>query len=225
MALEGAWLITNRKLDEDKPHVNLHTESGEPYVCVNLGASGNYIRIHTAPAARDLFEAFFEALRLLDPDGAPDALVGLIEGDALAVIRRRVAEAEAKCERAHLVPVDEAEDDWSPAPQCAKCHAEPRAPGGPYGAKCLDMCLEALEFDHCCMICATPEERKALGYPAPPQDYDAPLEGCVRCGATDKPLRPLATEPGQVCNERARCDERREKAAKGQRVPVAGDLL
>ena len=48
--------------------------------------------------------------------------------------------------------------------RCAKCHAEPCKDGSPFGERCLDMCHEALEFDHCCMICATPEEARALGF-------------------------------------------------------------
>jgi hypothetical protein len=48
--------------------------------------------------------------------------------------------------------------------RCAKCRAEPCKPGSPFGQRCLDMCHEALEFDHCCMICATPEEARALGF-------------------------------------------------------------
>ncbi len=48
--------------------------------------------------------------------------------------------------------------------RCAKCHAEPCKDGSPFCARCLDICHEALEFDHCCMICATPEEARALGF-------------------------------------------------------------
>lgn len=65
-----------------------------------------------------------------------------------------------------------------PAEACAKCHSAPRKPGrtsqGPwqYCERCLDMCHEALEFDHCCMICATPEEARALGCRLP-QDEPA----------------------------------------------------
>ena len=59
--------------------------------------------------------------------------------------------------------------------KCGKCKTAPAAKPGetrPDGqpsmnalfcARCLDMCHEALEFDHCCIICATPQERAALG--------------------------------------------------------------
>jgi len=247
---------------------------GTARICLTSRAK---LVVETPEKARELLAAAYEALAILDPDAAADALVDLIEGDAPPVIRRRVAAEEMRAQREAVangaarvqeqlaaikcglcgrgpedvffigghgwrcadalscrermtagLPGDDALDVAAgadplaippnrigeAAPQCAKCHAEPRAPGGPYGAKCLDMCHEALEFDHVCMICATPEERKALGCPAPPPDGDAPLEGCVRCGAAGVPLRPLTTEPGQVCNERARCDERREAAAK-----------
>jgi hypothetical protein len=39
---------------------------------------------------------------------------------------------------------------------------------------CLDMCHEALEFDHCCMICASPEEARALGWPVVDEEHGLP---------------------------------------------------
>jgi hypothetical protein len=82
------------------------------------------------------------------------------------------ADADQVCEPVEPRPVIERKcpelDAVIAGERCAKCHAEPRAPGGPYGAKCLDMCHEATEFDHVCMICATPEEAKALGFPVVP---------------------------------------------------------
>jgi hypothetical protein len=54
-------------------------------------------------------------------------------------------------------------------PLCIKCRTNrvplPHAPGmsAYFCPDCLDMCHEALEFDHCCMICASPEEARALG--------------------------------------------------------------
>lgn len=46
--------------------------------------------------ARQLLAAAFEAVRILDPDGAADAVFALIEGDALAKIRARILEEDAK---------------------------------------------------------------------------------------------------------------------------------
>ena len=194
MALEGAYLYTNQKL-HGKPDVRLQRSdhNGEPFVIVDLsgGYSGTYVRVHAAATAAAHMAAFYEAVRLLDPAGASDALLDLIDDDALAKILARAREEDARREALAAPGVTRMADIppspgplcprcGSPGPldeagvcentgacsrrSCAKCHAEPRSPGGPYGAKCLDMCHEALEFDHVCMICATPEEAKALGF-------------------------------------------------------------
>jgi hypothetical protein len=113
-----------------------------------------------AALTRDLLRDTYEVLRALDPDGAPDALLGLLDRDALAVIRRRAAAEDAR---------------RRPLPEYG--------PGTAWGKRIA------------------------------PAD-DAPLEGCVRCGATGKPLRPLTSEPGQVCWNTPLCDQRREDAAK-----------
>jgi hypothetical protein len=47
---------------------------------------------------------------------------------------------------------------------CRKCKTRTAASDGPYCRACADMCHEALEFDHLCMICATPEEARAHGW-------------------------------------------------------------
>jgi hypothetical protein len=62
---------------------------------------------------------------------------------------------------------------------CAKCARASRKPGWSYCTGCLDMCHEASEFDHCCMICAAPEEAAALGYRQPPSGYNAELDPTV----------------------------------------------
>jgi hypothetical protein len=86
--------------------------------------SADVLLARCAALTRDLLRDTYEVLRALDPDGAPDALLGLLDRDALAVIRRRAAAEEARqCERAHLVPVDEAEDDWAPLVGCVRCRA------------------------------------------------------------------------------------------------------
>jgi len=130
--------------------------------------------VESPDAARELLAAAYKALAILDPGAAADALVDLIESDALAVIRRRVAEAEVRL-------VSATNEDGSINPELLA------------------------------ILRGTPD--------------DAPLEGCVRCGATGVPLRPLTMEPGSVCRSAWRCEERREAAAKAQRVPVAGDVL
>jgi hypothetical protein len=67
--------------------------------------------------------------------------------------------------------------DTGTEPTCAKCHRHPPVTAG-YGAGvfcvgCIDMCYEALEFDHVCIICAPPEEARALGIRLP-AGWDAP---------------------------------------------------
>jgi len=69
-------------------------------------------------------------------------------------------------------------------PGCGKCETAPAARPGetrPDGqpsmnalfcARCLDRCHEATDFAHVCIICASPEERAALGLGGPGQDGD-----------------------------------------------------
>ena len=52
-------------------------------------------QIDDPAVARQLLAAAFEAVKILDPDAASDALLDLIDDDALTVIRRRIAEQEA----------------------------------------------------------------------------------------------------------------------------------
>lgn len=62
--------------------------------------------------------------------------------------------------------------DWTAenviaAGACLKCRQNPaRDAAVPFCARCLDICHEALEFDHCCVICAGPEEARQHGWPA-----------------------------------------------------------
>jgi hypothetical protein len=87
-------------------------------------------------------------------------------GDTLIVLNDA---ATARQVAAECVKAADAMDALRPPePSCAKCHAEPCKDGQQFGARCLDRCHEALEFDHCCMICATPEEARALGFPVIP---------------------------------------------------------
>jgi hypothetical protein len=71
-----------------------------------------------------------------------------------------------------------AEPGFMAGPLCIKCKTNrvplPHAPGmsAYFCPACLDMCHEALEFDHCCMICATPEEARALGWPVVDGEHD-----------------------------------------------------
>jgi len=65
---------------------------------------------------------------------------------------------------------------------CGRCGTAPagrpgetRPDGQPsdralYCDACLDRCHEATDFAHICIICATPEERAALGLGAPGAD-------------------------------------------------------
>lgn len=91
---------------------------------------------------------------------------------------------------------------------CAKCHAEPVMDGQRFGGRCLDMCHEALEFDHCCMICATPEEAKALGFPVvslpEPENQAGPT--CARCGSGA--VVTLHADGEYRCHNPKRCAER-----------------
>jgi hypothetical protein len=71
-----------------------------------------------------------------------------------------------------------AEPGFMAGPLCIKCKTNrvplPHAPGmsAYFCPACLDMCHEALEFDHCCMICASPEEARALGWPVVDGEHD-----------------------------------------------------
>ena len=146
MPLEGAYLYQTHKLD-GKPRASYHGDQGEPYSCVNLDDQGSYVRVHSAEVAATYMAAFFEAVRQLDPDGAPDALIALIEGDALATILRRASEEdvrEALAARWTGEPVPDTLDvitghgrpvsDGEPGHACAYCGA-PAAAGelGPDG--------------------------------------------------------------------------------------------
>jgi|SRR5262245_19606164 len=125
--------------------------------------------IRCTALTRDLLKDTYQTLRLLDRGAAADALVGLLDADALAVIRRRAAEAEGRWPIHRTDPLQAQADALT-----TEWRAEWRA-------------LELAD--------------------------DAPLEDCVRCGATGVPLRQLTTEPGQVCHNSGACGRRRQAAA------------
>lgn len=55
--------------------------------------------------------------------------------------------------------------EYEQLPTCIKCKARPVTSGGyDFCDDCIDICHEALEFDHLCMVCATPEESRAHGW-------------------------------------------------------------
>src|SRR5215472_14537981 len=69
---------------------------GTARICLTSRAK---LVVETPEKARELLAAAYEALAILDPDAAADALVDLIEGDAPPVIRRRVAAEEMRAQR------------------------------------------------------------------------------------------------------------------------------
>jgi hypothetical protein len=91
--------------------------------------SADVLLARCAALTRDLLRDTYEVLRALDPDGAPDALLGLLDRDALAVIRRRAAAEDARRRPLpeygpgtawgkRIVPADDA-----PLEGCVRCRA------------------------------------------------------------------------------------------------------
>lgn len=60
--------------------------------------------------------------------------------------------------------------ECAPKPPCLKCRERTARGEGhyapPFCGRCVDMCHEALEFDHCCVICAAPDEARYYGFPS-----------------------------------------------------------
>jgi hypothetical protein len=97
-------------------------------------------------------------------------------------------------------------------PLCIKCKTNrvplPHAPGmsAYFCPACLDMCHEALEFDHCCMICATPEEARRAGWPTVEHDLtitagpgaDEAYQDVVNAGMHDARRRPDGQTTGEI---------------------------
>lgn len=162
--------------------VHLNPGKGNPFAVITFGAA--YVYVESADDAYKVIAAGIAALRLLDPDAPVQLAGGVTKGVAADDAQPGdTPEFEPRCDRcgatqrsAPLKNVDgqpgkfrcwEAHhcEERQAAKACAKCHAEPVKDGSPFGERCLDMCHEATEFDHCCMICATPEEARALGFP------------------------------------------------------------
>jgi hypothetical protein len=82
MALEGTYLHIHQKLG--KPRVRAMREPGNgnggvPYTVMRFEDAE--LAVYSAAAARDLLAAAFEAVKIVDPGGAQDALGELIETD------------------------------------------------------------------------------------------------------------------------------------------------
>jgi hypothetical protein len=107
-----------------------------------------------------------------------------------------------------------AEPGFMTGPLCIKCKTNrvplPHAPGmsAYFCPACLDMCHEALEFDHCCMICASPEEARALGWPVVDGEPDLTItagpgadeayQDVVNAGMHDARRRPGGQTTGEI---------------------------
>jgi len=238
MALEGAYLYTNQKL-HGKPDVRLQRSdhNGEPFVIVDLsgGYSGTYVRVHAAATAAAHMAAFYEAVRLLDPAGASDALLDLIDDDTLTVILARAREAEdrealaapGEPEPPRLLTIEQAAAMLG----CSKMHIYRLATAGELtlvdiaqpGAGTTKSRISPDDLDAfigrrtsaaaCEDACPDTVAHRALTGTSVtdlPLAADRPTRTCARCGITSAsvPMLPLTGEDGFRCWSAERCAER-----------------
>ena len=223
--------------------LNPSKDDGKPFAVVEIGDSGGFrIFVESAADGQKLLTAAFEAVKLLDPDGAPDALIGLIEGDALARILRRAKEEDIR-EALAARPVRELSDA-----ECDRLHAMLQEdPAGPVISADAQVCFwcgtegtgmkpiavagqglkwECADAEACRHTSAeiAPDTAQPEDIPVPTselQDYlRSARRACAECGATEEhtgPLDDAIVEPGKPvvlrCHNRVTCKQRQAAKA------------
>lgn len=196
----------------NNPHLGHIAASDHPdpgIAMVDLGGPGT-IYLYTRAKARELLAAAFGAVKILDPDGAPDAVLALIETDALATILARAEESDIR----------EALAAREPAPHtCADCGALAVAGElGPDGT--IWKCANHLDYGAADVAC----DRLQDAAPDTAQPEDIPVAAACRwCGTTEGHLLKVGTlDDGSdrlFCADTETCYVRRPVDAQPEDIP------
>ena len=174
---------------------------------VDLDGPGT-IYLYTPAKARELLAAAFDAVKFLDPAGAPDALLALIE-DGLATILARANEEDIREALAAREPGPE-------LAECATCHLiGTPAEMNPVAYKVLG--TGEAELRWYCRDIGACNERAVPGL-AGALKASLAARACAACGDTEAPLDEQVGVPGEPvvlrCHNRPNC-QRRQAAKAG----------